>query len=1183
MGMSRMQSIALLVALLVAIGLSSTDASIFRQGHGRHRPLAAIFGFGRKNDEDEGNHSGRESQSSALPTQYTPQIPGPPAPSSRQQLHMQQWQQKRVPPPPPASSNGKSSPEANSAQEDPSGEGLPPQPPQNEWNQGADSSWQGMEDPSGQNNNAVDPFQMLQMDLEAAIRREQDLLAQLHNMTSAMMGMEQREELHLRQLDVLTERVMDVEALAAEEHNQLLEYQANCSLMDMEIAKLNGEVEDWKERCLEADEVNKKKSAEYSKLLKQLERAKRESEQLATRVEQHRLDEIRATYNQRKKASRPFGLLGWMLGMHKRDDDELEDLREAAKSTLIHALQDERNNVEELEAAVNALEQNNSVIALQIQSRDELIDELNERVAVFEEDKVVLKAALQQLRKDMLEEAPKTQKLIEDLSEAHDEIERLQAEVASMIDKHTQQVSSLESFISDKENQIAETQANVTMIGEYVNKLEERLADFAVARRDIDRREQKCIEMEKESQRIDEECTSLREKIASGEKEQEQLKTLMQEMVSDRSSLQDRIDQLTAEKEQAGNEIGRLMSSADSLRGEVEGLRQQLEQNQRQLGQSQRHIQQQSQQLQQQQQVLQQQGAFPGQDIPARFHEYENQVAGLLQENEQMKQDFSNDQKVISDLRHELDSMTASRQELENLLREAQTTTQDLEGKLAEAIVVQESAQEKLREETLRHKEHLAEAKAKAESLLKEQSATLEASLSKDISNLETLLSQARNETENALKQEREKYEGKLKEQTEDSEAKLSQVKGEVEALLKTEYERYEKKLAEEKERVAKMLQDGEEKTATQLRLELETEKSKYEELLSQEKDRSSRKVKETEQQLDSKVQEAVAAEKEKMDRLLKEEQERVNQKLQDEQKVLEEEFKARLVEENDKFESKLQAVRERLVVDLEAKESRIEELSRALASSEESTSKIRVVQQREKTDPSSANQKQASETATASKVRELETPAQEKQNLTSGVNMTASNSTKGAQKLATKGGATIARNSTTDNDRIGGNLTKSLPRRRPPPRPNMPQKKKSASRSLRKFFAQSTGLHGFFSKKYAKRPARKLPPRPRSLPSGNSTFATRSNATAIPRQGPPSARKAPPGRRLPAQNPKGSPVFAVRPKGQTVKLAPNKPPSPKLNQSHPSDRSPPKRGQDPPAKVPPSMATKSTNDKSQQ
>lgn len=89
-----------------------------------------------------------------------------------------------------------------------------------------------------------------------------------------------------------------------------------------------------------------------------------------------------------------------------------------AKSTLLKALQIERNNVDELDAFVASLQQNNSAIAEMVKSRDLIIDELNERVAVFEEDKIVLKAALKQLQKEMKEEAPRTQKMIDDLEAA---------------------------------------------------------------------------------------------------------------------------------------------------------------------------------------------------------------------------------------------------------------------------------------------------------------------------------------------------------------------------------------------------------------------------------------------------------------------------------------------------------------------------------------------------------------------------------------------------------------------------------------------------------------------------------------------------------------------------------------------------------------------------------------------
>ncbi len=89
--------------------------------------------------------------------------------------------------------------------------------------------------------------------------------------------------------------------------------------------------------------------------------------------------------------------------------------QELAKSTLLRALQTERNSVDELEVIVASLQQNNSAISLMVESRDQIIEDLNGRVAVFEEDKMVLKAALRQLQKEMKEEAPKTQKLVDEL------------------------------------------------------------------------------------------------------------------------------------------------------------------------------------------------------------------------------------------------------------------------------------------------------------------------------------------------------------------------------------------------------------------------------------------------------------------------------------------------------------------------------------------------------------------------------------------------------------------------------------------------------------------------------------------------------------------------------------------------------------------------------------------------
>ena len=59
----------------------------------------------------------------------------------------------------------------------------------------------------------------LHAELQNYLAREGDLVAQLDNLTATLVIMEQREDLHMIQLDVLTERVMDVEAQAAQDRS----------------------------------------------------------------------------------------------------------------------------------------------------------------------------------------------------------------------------------------------------------------------------------------------------------------------------------------------------------------------------------------------------------------------------------------------------------------------------------------------------------------------------------------------------------------------------------------------------------------------------------------------------------------------------------------------------------------------------------------------------------------------------------------------------------------------------------------------------------------------------------------------------------------------------------------------------------------------------------------------------
>jgi hypothetical protein len=88
------------------------------------------------------------------------------------------------------------------------------------------------------------------------------------------------------------------------------------------------------------------------------------------------------------------------------------------KSTLLRALQTERYNVEE--NMPSSLQQNNSAVE-QVESRDLIIDELNDRVAVLQ--KMVVLGNPSQLQ-EMNDEAPRTQKLVDD-GQCTKEVERI--------------------------------------------------------------------------------------------------------------------------------------------------------------------------------------------------------------------------------------------------------------------------------------------------------------------------------------------------------------------------------------------------------------------------------------------------------------------------------------------------------------------------------------------------------------------------------------------------------------------------------------------------------------------------------------------------------------------------------------------------------------------------------------
>ena len=83
------------------------------------------------------------------------------------------------------------------------------------------------------------------------------------------------------------------------------------------------------------------------------------------------------------------------------------DTRDLAQSSLLSSLISERELVLELEETEMSLIINNKSLSGVVEIKDDLVGELTDRVAVSREDRVVLKAALRQLQREMRDDPPR--------------------------------------------------------------------------------------------------------------------------------------------------------------------------------------------------------------------------------------------------------------------------------------------------------------------------------------------------------------------------------------------------------------------------------------------------------------------------------------------------------------------------------------------------------------------------------------------------------------------------------------------------------------------------------------------------------------------------------------------------------------------------------------------------------
>jgi chromosome segregation ATPase len=157
------------------------------------------------------------------------------------------------------------------------------------------------------------------------------------------------------------------------------------------------------------------------------------------------------------------------------------------------------------------------------------------------------------------------------------EVKRLQAEINSIIKTHQGELNSLQKSIWAKQKAINETESNLTAIGTYVDKLEERLTSFAITRRDMEEREKKCRSIEESSFKAETETKLMTAKVEDYTKQQEDLKKLLEELALERAKLQQENRKLRTEQEFRISEEEQLKAMVTSLEAETQRLSESLD------------------------------------------------------------------------------------------------------------------------------------------------------------------------------------------------------------------------------------------------------------------------------------------------------------------------------------------------------------------------------------------------------------------------------------------------------------------------------------------------------------------------------------------------------------------------------------------------------------------------------
>lgn len=159
-----------------------------------------------------------------------------------------------------------------------------------------------------------------------------------------------------------------------------------------------------------------------------------------------------------------------------------------------------------------------------------------------------------------------------------------------MKNNHTDEIEALDELIREKDQMINETDSKMSMISVYVDQLEERLATFAVARRDITIREEECKEIEKTNIQTSKDYAKMKTKLKEITMSRDEFKGLSDLLTAERTKLLEEKESLVSERDSLllkeaalGEELNMLQNSFSKLEVEFKGANDSLEKAQAEI------------------------------------------------------------------------------------------------------------------------------------------------------------------------------------------------------------------------------------------------------------------------------------------------------------------------------------------------------------------------------------------------------------------------------------------------------------------------------------------------------------------------------------------------------------------------------------------------------------------------